>query len=215
MLFALSALLASGPVPAAGAAGVEQSAPQYRAPSENPVPRRIGGSSRGVPPALPSVAALVPDHLGLTVSEQPTLYWYLSAPTGAHIEITLIQPGLETPVLDVTAAGTSAGIQSLDLSRHNVRLRAGVEYEWSVALVPDSAQRSRDIVSGGAIMRIDRPATTSVTAEAYAAQGLWYDTLMALEQSTLERPTDPTPRGQRAVLLEQAGLAEVASFERR
>jgi hypothetical protein len=182
----------------AGAANTATAITAYQAPQLHPAPRRVGGSSRGVPPALPMVAALVPDHLGLTTAEQPTLYWFLSAPTGARIEIALIRPGEVMPVLEVSQQGDQAGIRALDLKAHGVRLQPGVEYEWSVALVPDSAERSRDIVAGGAIMRL-----TPAAASAYSAAGLWYDMLMAAAGQP----------DARAALLMQAGLAEVARFE--
>jgi hypothetical protein len=191
------------------------SAPQYRPPADHLAPRRIGGPSRGTAPLLPGIAVLAPDHLGLTRSEQPRLYWFISAPTSTRVEATLIEPGRERPLMETVVSASAAGIQTLDLHQLGVRLQPGVEYEWSIALVTDPAQRSRDTVSGGAIMRIQTTGDDMDDASEYARRGLWYDALMALDRSPVARPDDAPVRQQRAALLEQAGLLDVAAFERR
>ena len=210
----LLSLLALLPWSVPYAAEDDRSVVQYRAPAVNPAPRRIGGSTRGVPPSLPAVIALVPDHLGLTVHEQPTLYWYLSAATAARIEVAIIEPGVESPLLEVTVPGSAPGMQRIDLGTHGVNLRSGVEYEWSVALIADNAQRSRDVVSGGAIIRVDRPGDRSQSPATLASRGHWYDALMALDHAQGDARFAPEMRAQRAALLEQVGLNEVALFER-
>ena len=188
---------------------------QYRPPAEYPAPRRIGGASRGMPLTLPTVAVLAPDHLGLTRSEQPRLYWFISAPTSDRVEAVLIRPGMETPLIETVLSGAAAGIHFLDLRQLGVRLELDIEYEWSVAVVTDPAQRSRDIVSGGAIMRIQAPADDATDAAQYARLGLWYDALMALDRNSGEQAADATARSLRTALLEQAGLLDVVLFERR
>lgn len=198
--------------------------PLYKAPSENRAPRRVGGNPRGAPPSLPTVAVLAPDHLGLTVSEQPQLFWYLSAPTTARIELILVDPSRDAPLVETVAAGDRAGIQSFRPGAHGVRLELGVQYEWSVAVVADPAQRSRDIIAAGAIMRIVpsaalgarlQAASAEIQSAAYAGEGVWYDALGALAAEIAVRPGDRALRGRRAALLEQAGLAEAAAFDRR
>ncbi len=213
--------LACFALPAGGASAPEAeaaarfSSARYQPPAEYPAPRRVGGSARGGTPALPAIAVLAPDHLGLTRSEQPRLYWFISEPTRARVEFTLVQPGLEAPVVETTLEAPVAGIHALDLARMGARLEAGVEYEWSVALVADAAQRSRDVVAGGAIMRIPASGPAPADAAEYARQGLWYDALMALDRSPHEPQGPPAARERRAALLEQAGLHEIARFERR
>jgi hypothetical protein len=216
LVFVVSSFTADDSATAAESAmSVSAADALYRAPRDRPAPRRIGGSSRGVSPSLPIIAVLVPDHLGLTRSEQPRLYWFISAPTDIPIEATLIQPGRDVPLVELLLPGSAAGIHALDLRQLGVRLQPGVEYEWSIALVAHPAQRSRDIVSGGAIMHIQTSANLATDAEEYARRGLWYDALMALERNLGEQAAAARARSQRAALLEQAGLLEVAAFERR
>ncbi len=45
----------------------------------------------------------------------------------------------------------------------------------------------------------------------YAEAGVWYDALMAISDLMQSNPADMELRQQRASLLEQGGLAEVAS----
>lgn len=210
--------------PGARAAGeAPADAVHYRAPAVDPAPRRIGGVARALLAGVPRVEVLAPDHLGLTLSEQPTLHWFLSAPTGARIELVLIDPRRSSPLVEAHVAGDRAGIQSFDSGRAGVRLEPNVQYEWSVAVVLDPEQRSRDVVAGGAIMRVApsdaqhdllRETDPGRRAGALAAEGLWYDALATLSAGVAARPGDRGLRAVRAALLEQAGLAEVAAFDR-
>jgi hypothetical protein len=115
------------------------------------------------------------------------------------------------------------GIQLVRLADYNIRLAPGVAYKWSVALVTDLSQHSRDVVTAGAIERIDlpdelrgqldrqikepQPASTTV--------GLWYDTIAALSRVDRRRTQDITLRQQRATLLDQEGLTGAAAYDRQ
>ncbi|HTO49478.1 MAG TPA: DUF928 domain-containing protein [Burkholderiales bacterium] len=202
----------------------QSDAVQYRPPAGDLAPRRVGGSARGLPEAMPVIAVLVPDHLALTVSERPTLYWYLSRPTTARIELVVVDPRDARPVVEAVVAGERAGIQAFSLAERGVGLEPGVAYEWSVAVVADPAQRSRDVVAGGAVQRVEPSAVLrgrlagageGERAAVLAAEGIWYDALAALSEPLAARPGDASLRARRAAVLEQAGLAEVAAFERR
>jgi hypothetical protein len=172
---------------------------------------------------LPSIEVLAPDHTGLTLSAQPTLYWFLSRPSRHPIEITLIEERVIDPVLELTLEPTSAGIQALPLARHGLSLKPGVEYQWVVALVLDPAQRSRDILASALIRRVQAEAVLKGGLESaapeerlrlYAEAGIWYDLIDTLSEAIAARPDDAELRGRRAMLLEQAGLLETTAFER-
>jgi hypothetical protein len=180
---------------------------EYRPPSLAGAPRRVGGGLRSAPPSLPAPVALVPDHLGLTRRAQPVLYWFLSAATAARVDFAIVQPGLEEPLAERTLSVRSAGVQRIDLAALGVALHPGVEYEWSVALVPDAGQRSRDLVAGGAILYFATDRSAAGDAHEAAANGFWYDAMMILERSG--------DRNQRAALLEQVGMPDIAAYERQ
>ena len=85
----------------------------------------------------------------------------------------LVEKTLSPPV--------TGGLHGLSLAELGVSLAPGVTYQWSVAMVVDEAQRSKDILSGGAVQFTPEadpaqlPEAATDRAIALAAQGCWYD----------------------------------------
>jgi hypothetical protein len=176
--------------------------PLYHPPTGKPR-QRVGGGARGIGSGPVAFYSLVPEHTGRTVSEQPSLFWYLAGelPAGASLHFTLIDDtGIDPLVEAVLPRPAGVGIQRIDLAQHDVRLERGPEYEWSVALVVDPERRSNDIVTAGWIDRVEPPPDLAATAEpgarSLAAHGLWYDALAAASD-------DPPLRDE---LLREVGL---------
>lgn len=185
--------------------------------------RLIGGGSRGSVPNSLVLAVLAPEHTGLTSSAQPTLHFYISEPARALLEITVLEAGAVHPAAEI-ALGTvhDGGLVAVDLARHGVTLKPDTEYAWSVAVVPEPEQRSHDIISSGVIKRT--PASPELTAKlsraapdelafVYAEEGYWYDAVTAVSALIQSRPQDKALRAQRAALLEQVALQEIARHE--
>lgn len=197
--------------------------PVYKPPLRGAPLGRVAGGTRGVNTHLPLLAALAPDHIGLTVQEQPVLYWYLAEAVDNRIELTLIDEKTVQPLLERTFdSPTAPGVQRVRLADYGVRLQTGVPYQWFVALGTDPTRRSKYIVAGAAIERIELTATLQAqlaqtnaieAASIYAAAGLWYDALMVLSDLIEAAPADPILRQQRAALLEQVGLTDIAKEE--
>lgn len=207
----------------AQAGGGAGAGPVYKPPVRGAPARRVGGGTRGAEQTLPSLAVLAPDHVAYTVSAQPALYWYLSKPTAVRIELTLVDEKGTEPLIERTVSDAKPGIHRLNLADFKVTLKPDEEYQWSVSLVPDPRERSNDVIAAGAVKRIAAaPSLASRTASAsredlpavYAAEGIWYDAIAALSELIEARPSDPKLRLQRAALLEQAGLAEAAAYDR-
>ncbi len=195
--------------------------PVYRPPTRGKPRARIAGGVRGVALRLPSLQTLVPDHTGQTIFEQPSLFWYLDgpAPEQASLVFTLIDPERIDPLVEAELAHPgSPGIQRIDLAGYPVKLAPATEYQWSVVLIVDPEQRSKDVVSVGWIDRIELPAGIALpadldprapgSAEAFAAEGLWYDALAAVSDALVADPDDPTRLARRDALLRQVGLAK-------
>jgi hypothetical protein len=190
----------------------------YQLPSVGKPRRRIGGGRRGPGDPLPELWALVPDHVALTTSGAPSLFWYISDDARGYVvfELTLIDETSVAPLVDARVpAPARGGLQRVNLADHGVSLNPGQEYQWSLALVVDPAQRSRDVVATGWIERIAEPADLAAKlaasepagrAAVYAGAGLWYDALTALADEESRRPGDPEPARQRNALLAQVGL---------
>jgi hypothetical protein len=183
----------------------------------------MGGGTRGDGSSTPLIAAIAPDHAGLTGSEQPVLYWYLSAPTSLPIEIIVNDETGVQPILEVRIQASShPGLNSVRLADYGVKLNAGVNYEWSIALILDQDHRSKDVVATGSIQRIavghiidTKPGDIGRAAlpSHYAGAGLWYDAIQAVSDLIDADPSNVGFRRQRATLLEQVGLTEVAKAD--
>jgi hypothetical protein len=177
---------------------------------------RIGGGTRGTADA-PSVTleVLAPEHAGLTVSAQPTLYWFVSQRIESDAELTIVDDTSIDPLLELKLKGPiEAGIHALSLKDHGVELKANVPYQWFVAVVMDPSQRSYDIVAGGEIKRVGEPGNLAGTPQAYAEAGIWYDALDGLSNQIDSQPKNTGLRQQRAALLDQVGLPGAAEYER-
>jgi len=185
---------------------------------------RKGGAARGntTDPVVLSVVA--PDHTALSARDQPTLYWYISKPTATPIEFTLLDERSVYPRLEVRVGKPNeAGLQRVRLADYNIRLEPGVMYEWTVAVVVDPVRRSKDLLAGGVVMYrelpsdvADRLAREERTAAPgiYAWSGFWYDAVSSMSELIDASPQDPWLRRQRAALLEQADLPEVAAYDK-
>ena len=180
---------------------------------------RVGGGTRGIQRDVFMLSVLAPDHSGLTISEQPSLYWFISGPTSLPVELTVMDPEGVQPILETRLpAPVQAGIHRVRLADHNIRLKPGAAYRWFVTVVPDSDRRSKDILAGGAIERVDVPgdlktklatANKSQLFSLYAEAGLWYDAIAAISEMIEAAPQDQALRKQRTALLSQVGLSAI------
>ena len=145
---------------------------------------RIAGTTRSRSD-LPELQVLAPERAGRTTREQPTLWFWLSAPTDERIDVTVNDPDAVQPVLETTLAGPfDAGFHPVDLAAHGVWLEEGKDYHWFVAIVPEPDRRSGDVVAGGVVRRVSprgevadalANAEAGRIAHAYAQAGVWYD----------------------------------------
>lgn len=193
--------------------------PIYKPPLRGAPGGRVGGGTRGSGREVFVLSVLAPDHSGLTVSDQPSLYWFISSVTSSPVEVTVMDPRATEPVLETRIPPpVQPGVHHFRLADHGVRLSPGVPYRWYVAVVLDSGRRSKDVLAGGAIERVELPEelraklTRAGKAELpflYAEAGLWYEALTAISELIEAAPHDSVLRRQRASLLAQVGLPEI------
>ena len=196
-------------------------------PPKKLTPRaRVGGALRGMEGNEPELVALVPDHVGLTVKQTPTLNWYLSKPTTYPLRFTLNDTQKIRPIYEGSiSTPMEAGVQSIDLKSLGLTLEPNVQYRWFVSASPNPESPSRDIVAGGMIERCEFSECLTVTSviltcdpesvRTNALIGFWYDA-MGCVCSLIERdPKDPSLRRLRAALLRQVGLNGVADWDLR
>jgi hypothetical protein len=216
-------MLALEPLRAQTAAPQTAPGVKYRPAVKGAPSVRVTGGSRGTGESSVTLDVLAPDETGLTTQAEPSLFWYQSKPANAKFELTLLQDNTIKPLVQVEMNRSSkAGIQRLKLSNYGVKLTAGVEYQWVIALVTDPENRSKDLVASGVIKRIDpdadlkqklASATPATLPGVYAEAGIWYDALSVLSDQIEARPEDQTLRQTRADLLRQVGLNKAADSE--
>ncbi len=222
------------PVPAASdQTDVSQSRPTgdtplpLYTPPKKLIPRaRVGGGLRGTDGKEPEIVALVPDHVGLTVKQAPSLNWFLSKPTSLPIRFTLIDIRSVKPLYEgsIPTPG-QVGVQSLNLKDLGLTLEPDVQYRWYISAIRDPDSPSKDIVTGGVIERCEF-STCLVEMEVdlncdqqsvlrNSVRGFWYDAMACLCDLINSNPSDQGLRRQRAHLLNQIGLSEVAKWDLR
>ena len=139
--------------------------------------------------------------------------------TALPAELTISDPNATEPLLETRITSpVERGVHRARLADFNVRLAVGVAYQWTVAVIPDGARRSRDILASGTIERIDpsgdlgpklAAARGEDLASVYAQAGIWYDALEAVSDLIERSAGDADLRRYRAQLLSQAGLPHI------
>lgn len=178
-----------------------------------------GGGTRGGTTCNPTLAVLAPkDHTGLTLEEQPSLYWYISESCQHSIELTITEEDAIAPLLEhQLPAPPHPGIQKVNLGNFPIHLKIGKRYQWSIAMVLDPAHRSKDIVAIGGIARVSSSSNQGMqldqvhstgTTENFLMAGLWYDALESLSRKIEQAPTQELT-DQRTTLLKQVQLDQI------
>lgn len=177
---------------------------------------RVGGGTRGLGNQPLTVDVLAPDHTGLTVNKQPTLYWFVSQTINQPVELTIIDNNSIDPLLEIKLSPPiQAGIHSVPLATHGVQLEPLVPYQWFVGVVVDPDQRSNDIIAGGEIQLVSE--SDSLRNELlgvgedqrpaiFAQAGIWYDAIDGASTLIKRNPSNVQWKEFRAALLEQVGL---------
>jgi hypothetical protein len=179
---------------------------------------RVGGGTRGNTGIQPTISVLAPNGDGITIHDQPTLYWHTSRPLMVPVLFTLIEVDAVAPTAVVRlVAPSEPGIHSIRFAELGIRLAPDKTYHWSIAVVTNAARRSHDIVATGAIEYapgLEVVIDPDQDYHAYAQQGLWYDAVAALSDRLNTDPSDDILQLHRAALLEAVGLGHVAGYGR-
>ncbi len=202
-----------------GSQGQTAGIPVYKPPLLGAPGGRVGGGTRGPARDMFLLSALAPNHTGITATDQPSLFWFISGVTPYPVEVTVVDPQGADPILEKRIPPPSQpGVQRIRLADYSVSLATGVTYRWFVAVVPDPARRSKDILAGGTIQRVEpSQELKSKIAQAaktdlpflYAEAGLWYDAVTAISELIEAAPQDQALRKERAAMMVQVGLPDI------
>ncbi len=201
----------------------ESPMPIYK-PRKESIPKgRMDGPVRGGTGDAPVLQVLAPDHVGFTLKKDPALYWYLSTVPAKPIEFTLVDTRGIKPVIESRIpAPAQAGVQVIRLKDLGQTLEEGVQYKWYVAVIVDPESPSRNILTGGTIERVPFvEAMILMTPNGgpddkvgrLAFIGLWYDAIQEVSERIEAAPNDKPLREQRACLLNQVRLPDVAQYD--
>jgi len=197
--------------------------PTYVPPMRGSPDARISGATRGGLVGSPHLEVLAPDHIGLTLQDQPTFFWSTSKALDGKVDLAITAVATGRVVYKTTVSGpTTAGIFAFSLAGSDARLDPGAVYRWSVSTVLPGEDSPHTVAVSGLVKRV-LPAQVKLAAFssdpngaaiAYARAGVWYDAVAALSQGLQQTPTDARLHKSRAALLTQVGLASVADFDR-
>lgn len=191
----------------------------YKPPMRGAPKTRVGAGVRGMGNNKTMLHIIAPEHTGLTLQGQPSLYWYSERVLKSRLEFALIDDDSIEPVLELDIKGRArAGLNHIDLAEHNINLKSGVEYQWSVAAVYDDKNRSGDIVASGTIKRTSlEPELAKRLSEQKGIgrislllkNGIWYDAFDELNTLLSQQKNNQIYKSARNTLLEQVGLGIV------
>lgn len=188
--------------------------PEYNPPSRGAPGGRVGGGTRGL--RMLPLAALAPDHTGLTISAQPALYYFVPGASGVRVAIRPAGDPSAHPLLEKDfAPPKQPGIQRLELKALGVTLATGVEYRWTVsdARTSSTGMIRRIEPSGELARRLNGVPGGRGRYSLLASEGVWYD---ALDEVSRAADSGAAMAGRhRAALLEQIGLKDIAQHERQ
>jgi hypothetical protein len=219
----LATAVAGAAVPAAAQIARGQQT-VYKPPLRGAPGQRVGAASRGLDTASApglTIDLVAPDgHAGQTISQAPTLYYFVSARIDQRTQLTISAPRRAAPLLETDIPAPRApGLYALRLADLPVRLDENTLYTWSISVITDPRERAKDVVASASLLRtVPDPALDGVIRAAppqrraglFAQAGLWYDAVAAAaETKDLDR------HAALDSLLDQVGLAEAARYDRQ
>ncbi|MGB3239633.1 MAG: DUF928 domain-containing protein [Geitlerinemataceae cyanobacterium] len=187
-------------------------------PPDNATPNTsMGSGTRGAAPTQ-MVPLLPPAKYGRTIAARPTMLVYVPPTQTSQKVFFSVQDenrqNLYQTTLELPGEG---GIIRVTLPESAPELELGKTYTWFFAPVPSEGfLRPDNYGVVGWVKRVEPtmeiPAAGSFVdrAAAYAASGVWYDTLNLVASAQQSQPNDPTLSGEWEDLLQQVGLEAVA-----
>lgn len=204
-----------------GQTPAQETVPVY-VPPRRGAPKDVAAAATRSPNLLPRLKLLAPDHAGLTVAAQPTLYIYAEGAGWLQVQVKRAADpgaGFTSPRIETK---DPPAIRAIALAELGVTLDPGAEYRVTV-MSYDRAGTVR-ATDSALIERIAPPVELSIMtdgrpaadqANAYASAGIWFDALDAISRAIGSAPGSTAPRRGRAALLEQIGMKEIAGFDRK
>ncbi len=188
----------------------------------------LGGGTRGSatpPPSCinensPLIVLSPQSNVATTVSDQPTLFWYVPKTQAKSAEFLLSDNGGQIVYQTTLALKGIPGVVKLSLPK-TVALKTGEKYAWTFGLKCNSDNEAPQVWVGGDIERTVLNSAQKAQlaaakeplkqAEVYAQAGIWQETISILAQLRHDRPGDRDVNRAWKELLESVDLKDIAN----
>jgi Domain of Unknown Function (DUF928) len=200
----------------------------FKPPDVTAPNNRQGATHRGsaCPKNLSIIPLIPPSNQGLTLTESPTFFAYIS-PASTAVEFTLqTKDETGTKIHQTTFTVDKPGIVGVRIPADGDKkkfLEVGKEYQWSFTVICNPEEklgdRSGDYFVEGYVKRIEaEPTLKSALANpdpmaraiAYAKNDIWYETVATLADLLRQAPDDAKLTAEWTQLLESQKLDSIS-----
>ena len=178
-----------------------------------PNTRTPGATRTSCPIVDRSMTALVPEEMGLTVSNSPTFWFYIpynsqEVQTG---EFVLQDEKGEKDIYRTTFKfSATPGIVSLPLPENLPKsLEIERPYLWSLLVFCNPEDKDDNLALEGYVKRVKGNSNFQVYTD-YAKKGIWHDALTDLAERRGDKPQDPKLEEDWKILLKAVQLEDLA-----
>jgi Domain of Unknown Function (DUF928) len=196
----------------------------FKPPDASGPDNRQGATHAGGTPCQTDtliIALIPPSNQGLTLSESPAFFAYVSL-TSFPVEFSL-QTEDGTEVYTTTFKVEKPGIVEVRIPAvgdNKKSLEINKQYQWSFSIICDPVDRSMDNYVGSFVKRIEPGPNLQkdlanpepmARAIALANNGIWYDTISTLAQMRRQAPEDAALTAEWEKLLKSQKLDSIAT----
>ena len=129
------------------------------------------------------IQLLAANYTGLSSLDTPTLYWYASSTSPYSVELTVRQDNNKPLLKKNIGLIKNAGIQSIRLADHGVKLIEGENYTWSIAIIMTNSNQNSTNLVAEADVRYQKTDTSLPSIMQMITAGYWYDAVAELVET--------------------------------
>jgi hypothetical protein len=168
------------------------------------------------------IPLLPKSKIGRTISEYPIFFLYLPK-TEAKVAEFVLQDDKGNQIYQTTLnINNSSGVIGISIpTNQNISpLQIDKNYGWSVSLICDPEDRSKDVFEKRTVRRVEvsadirsqlQKADPRLKAVIYAQTGIWQDALSTLVAARRANPNDADLAADWKILLDSVNLGEIAA----
>ncbi|MBO0349607.1 DUF928 domain-containing protein [Phormidium pseudopriestleyi FRX01] len=209
---------------------------QYVPPKGLGAPPTVGGGTRGgrcdadndenrtdpfLTVLMPKVSSQSDKFFGATGLESPEFLVYIPQTVARSAEFVLKDEQENDIYRVIFPISGQEEITSLRGLSDQVKLEPGKNYVWYFSLIcePDNLAKNVESlawshrIEQNPLLNTDLETTDALTrSKLYAQSGMWHEAIATLAELRREQPNDPTLIEEWKILLESAGLSEIANW---